>query len=159
MEADIAMIYREVIAFDDDNSPTPENFMRSDDILPTPSSLTFGFHGVDTWLKSGDLPVGRDKPKMTPNPRIHHMSCLYLFVKLYFMDYIKDVVILETKKRLNSDMNLSEYFRVISCRLIMACCVDHSVRHLFFKDPITPQKGASICLNPIISGRHLENIT
>ena len=79
---------------------------------------------------------------MTPIPRIHHISCLELFMKLYFVDYIKDVVIPETNKFLNSAMNLSEYFCVIFCRLIMDCYVGHSVRDLFLKDPITPQKGA-----------------
>ena len=56
-------------------------------------------------------------------------------------------------------MNLSEYFCVIVCCLIMDCYVGHSVRILFLKDPITPQKGAPIRLNHIISGRHLDNIT
>ena len=75
------------------------------------------------------------------------------------MDYIKDVVIPETKKRPNSVMNLSEYFRVIGCCLIMACYIGHYVRELFLKDPITPQKGAPIQPNHIISGRRLEKIT
>ena len=35
-------------------------------------------------------------------------------------------------------MNLSDYFRVIVCRLIMACYVGHSARDFFLKDPITP---------------------
>ena len=34
-------------------------------------------------------------------------------MKLYFMDYIKDVVIPDTNKRLNAAMNLRNYFRVI----------------------------------------------
>ena len=56
-------------------------------------------------------------------------------------------------------MNLSEYFLVIGCRLIIACYVAHYVRGLFLKDPITPQKGAPICLNHIIYGRRLDKIT
>ena len=48
--------------------------------------------------------------KMTPNPRIHHMYLLYFFMELYFFDYIKDLFIPETKKHLNSAMNLSEFF-------------------------------------------------
>ena len=44
------------------------------------------------------------------------------------MEYIRDVFIPETNKRLNSVMNLSEYFFVIGCLLIMACCVGHSFR-------------------------------
>ena len=133
--------------------------MQSDDALATPSSLTFRFHCVDTWRQSGNFPVGRAKLKLTPNPWIQHMSRLDFFMKLYFMDYIKDVVIPETNKGFNSAMNLSEYFCVIGCRLIMACYVGHSVRDFFLKDPITPQKGAPIRLNHIISGRRLEKIT
>ena len=56
------------------------------------------------------------------------------------MEYIKDVVFLETNKRLNSAMNLSEYFCVIGCHLIMAYYVGNSVRGFFLKDNITPIK-------------------
>ena len=96
---------------------------------------------------------------MTPNPRIQHISRLDFFMKLYFMNCIKDVVIPDTNKFLNSAMNLSEHFCVIICRLIMACYVGHSIRGFFLKGPITPQKGAPIRLNNIISERHLEKIT
>ena len=66
------------------------------------------------------------------------MSRLDFFVKIYFMEYIKDVVIPETNKCLNSAMNFSECFHVIGCCLIMDCSVGYSVRDLFLKDPITP---------------------
>ena len=56
-------------------------------------------------------------------------------------------------------MNLSDYFRAIGCRFIMACYVGRSVRDYFLKDPITPHKGTPIQLNHIISGRILEKIT
>ena len=74
MEADIATLRRAGIAVDDENYPVPENFMQYDDVFPTPSSLTFVFHGVDPWRQSGDFPVGRAKLKMTSIPRIYHMS-------------------------------------------------------------------------------------
>ena len=96
---------------------------------------------------------------MAPIPRIQHMSCLEFFIKLYFMKYIKDVVIPETDKSLNSAMKLSEYFCVIGCHLIMACYIVHSVSDFFLKDPITPNKGAPIQLNHIIYGSHLDKIT
>ena len=56
-------------------------------------------------------------------------------------------------------MNLRDYFRVIFCRLIMACYVGHSVRDLFSKDAITLQKVAYIHLNHIFYGRCLDKIT
>ena len=157
-EADIAAFRREEISVDEDNKPAPENSMQSDYVLTTPSSLTFGFHGVNSRRQSGNFPVGRAKLKMTPNPRIQHMSRLEFFVKLYFVDYIKDVVIPDTNKRLNSAINLSDHFCVIVFRLIMACYVGHSLRDFFLKGPITPHKVAPICLNHIISARRLENI-
>ena len=132
-ESDISTLRREWVSVEEDNEPAPENIMHSDDVLPTPSLLTFGFHGVDPWRQSGNFPVKRAKLKMTPNPRIQHISRLYFFMKLYFVDYINDVVIPETNKRLNSAINLSEYFCVIGCRLIMACYVGHSVRDFFLK--------------------------
>ena len=87
--------------------------MHPDDVFPNHSSLTFGFHGIYPWHQSGNFPVGRAKMKMTPTPRIQHMSRLELFMNLYFMDYIKYVFIPETNKHLNSSMNLSEYFLVV----------------------------------------------
>ena len=81
-ESDISTLRREWVSVEDDNEPAPENIMHSDDVLPTPSSLTFVFHGVDPWRQSGNFPVGRTKLKMTPNPRIQHISRLYLFTKL-----------------------------------------------------------------------------
>ena len=75
---------------------------------------------------------------MTLIPRINHMYCLKFFMKLYFMEYIKDVGIPDTNKLLNSDMNLSEYFHVIGCRLIIYYNVGHSVRNFFLKDTINP---------------------
>ena len=159
MEADITTLRLEVISVHDDNDPGPEKFMQSGDVFPTPSSLTFGFHGIDPWRQSDNFPVGKARQKMTRIPSIYHMSRLKFFMKLYLMDYIKDVFIPETNKCLNSAMNLSEYFRVIGCRLIMACCVGHSFREFFLEYPITPHKGSPIRLNHIISGRRLENIT
>ena len=85
MEYEISTLSCEGIAVDDENEPAPENVMQSDDVLPTPSSLTFVFHGIDTWRQSEKLPVGRAKLKMTLIPRIQHMYRLDLFMKLYFM--------------------------------------------------------------------------
>ena len=155
MEAYISTLRREGIAVDEDNYPAPENFMHSDDVFNTSSSITFVFHGINTWRQSGNFPVLSYKLKMTPNPRIQHMSCLNLFVKLYFMEYIKDVVIPDTNKHLNLDMNFREYFHVIGFHLIMDFYVGHSLRDFFLKDLVTPQKGAPIRLNHIVSWRRL----
>ena len=57
-EAGIDTVLCEGIAVNNDNNPDPENVMHSDDVLPTPSSLTFVFHGVDPWHQSGNFPVG-----------------------------------------------------------------------------------------------------
>ena len=75
------MLRYEGISVDDNNGSAPENFMQYDDVLPNPSSLTFGFHGVDPWCQSGNFPVGRAKLNMTPIPRIHHMDRLDFFMK------------------------------------------------------------------------------
>ena len=159
MEDDISTLRHDWISVNDNNHPSPKNVIQYDDVLPTPSSLTFIFNGIYHWRRSGNFPVGRAKLKMAQIPRMQHMYCLDLFMKLYFMEYIKYLVIPETKKSLNSAMNLSEYFFVIGFCLIMACYVGHSIRDLFLKDTTTPQKGSPIRLNHIISGRRLDNIT
>ena len=87
------------------------------------------------------------------------MFCLNFFMKLYFMDYAKNVVIPDTNKRLNSAIQLSEFFCVVGCRLIMDYYVCESVRELLLKNIITPNKGAPMHLNHIISGRSLAQIT
>ena len=159
IESKISTLRSEEIAVDDNNDPAPENLMQSDDVFPTASIITFGFHDVYPWRQSGNLPFGRPKLKTTPIKRIQHIYRLQFFIKLFFMDYIKNLIIPETKKRLNSTMNLSQYFCVIGFCLIMACYVVHSVRDFFLKYLITPQKGAPIHLNHIISGRRIDNIT
>ena len=138
-ESDIAMLCSEGIAFNDNNNLDPENVMQSDDVLPIPLSLTFGFHSINPWRQSGNFPFERSKLKIAPHPRIQHISRLNFSMKLYFVYYINDVVIPE-KKNLHSDMNFGEYFCAIGCRLIMACYVGHSLRDLFLKDTITPRK-------------------
>ena len=158
-ETDISTLRCEEIEVDNNNGTATENLIESDDILPTPSSLTFGFNVVNLWRQSGNLPVDRAKLKVTPNSRMHHIYGLNFFIKFYFMDYMKDVVIHESIKSLMSAINLSEYFFVIGCRLIMDYYVGHSVKDFFLKDPIKPQKGATIHLNHIISGRSLHKIT
>ena len=155
MESDIATLCCEGIAVNEDNNPPPDNSGHSDDVLPAPSSPTFGFHGIDPWRQSGNFHVGKAKQKMTLIPRIQQISCLDFFMKLYFIEYIKDVVIPDTNKRLKSAMNLSEYIHAVSFRLIMDFYVGHSVRDLFLKDYITPHKGSPIRLNHSISGRRL----
>ena len=122
------MLRCEGIAVNDDYKPAPDNVIQSDDVLPTPLSLIFGFHGVDTLCHSGNFPVGRANMKTAPIPRIQHIPHIDFFTKFYFMEYIKDVFIPETNKRLNSHMKLSEYFCVIGFHLIMACYVGHYVR-------------------------------
>ena len=68
------------------------------------------------------------------------MSCLDFYFQFYFIKYIKDIAIPETNKCLNYSIILGEYFCVIGCRLIMVCYVGHSVRELFFKEPLNLQK-------------------
>ena len=46
--------------------------------------------------------------KAVYNIRVKNMSRLEFFFQLYFMKYIKDVVIPDIKKHLNSPMVLSE---------------------------------------------------
>ena len=44
----------EVIEVNDNNDPAPDNFMHSDDVLPTPSSLTFNLEPqLDFWRQLG----------------------------------------------------------------------------------------------------------
>ena len=72
-EADISMLRCDDIEVDDKNNTDTENVIQSYNLLPTLSSLTFEFHGINTWRPGGKLPVGRAKLKTTPIPRIKHM--------------------------------------------------------------------------------------
>ena len=157
-EDGIATLRCEGIVVENNNEPDPENSMQSDYVLTTYSALTSEFHGVDPWRQSGKFPVGRAKPKTTSNPIIQHMSLINFFMKLYFMDNIKNVVIPKTNKCLNLAMNLSMYFHVIGFRFIMAFYFGHYVRDFFLKINITPKKGSLIRLNYIISRRRPDNM-
>ena len=42
----MSMLCREVIAVNENNDPTPEKVMQSDDVLDIPSSFIFVFHDI-----------------------------------------------------------------------------------------------------------------
>ena len=110
-------------------------------------------------MSEWEFPCCKGKAEDDFDPKDTAHSWLNFFMKLYFIEYINDVVIPDTNKHLNSDMNLSEYVCVSGCCSIMDCYVGHSVRDFFLKYPIISQKGTPICPDHIISGRGLDKIT
>ena len=126
---------------DDDNDTVPENFNHFRDVLPAPETLNFIIQEIDPWHQSGKFPVGKENINTLSNISVHYMWRLDFFYHFHFMKYIKDVVIPENNKPLNSPMVLSEYFRKIGCCLIMAFYFEHSARDLFLKDLVTLKRG------------------
>ena len=155
----IATICSEGVLIDGDNEPTPENILDSKDVLNAPDTLNLGFEFIYPWRQNGKFPVGKARIKMVSNIRVQHMSLFDIFFQMNLMNYINNVDIPDTNKRLKYPVVLDEYLRMIACRLIMACYVDHSVRGLFSNYSIKTQKGNPKCINKIISIRHLRNIT
>ena len=89
--------------------------MSLEDVLTAPKMLNFGFQCIDPCRQSGNLYVGKERLKLLPNTRFQHLSHFDIFFQLYFMKYIKDVIIPDTNKHLMSPMVIGEYFRVIGC--------------------------------------------
>ena len=87
------------------------------------------------------------------------MSSFEIFLRVYFIKYIKDFVITGTKKRFKSSVVLSEYFCAIGCRLIMTWYVGPSIREFFSKGRIKTNKGDPTHPNQIIYGRRTKKIT
>ena len=90
----------------DDDEPSPENISNSEDVLPIPETLNFGFQGIDPLRHSGRSPVGKAQFKMVSSIRVQHMSCFGIFYWLYFMKYTNDSVIPDTNKHLKSPVVL-----------------------------------------------------
>ena len=108
--------------------------------MPAPEMLNFRFEGINPWRQRGNFPVRKAQIKLVPNIRVQHMLYFDIFRQLYFMKYIKDVIVPENKTRLNSPMVIWEYFHVIGYRIIMACYFAHSIRDFFWKDFISQNK-------------------
>ena len=81
-EDEIATLRCDGITVNDNNEPSYENFIRSDDVLPIPSSLNFSFHFINTWNQSGNFPVMSSKLKTTLIPMIQYMFRLDFFMNL-----------------------------------------------------------------------------
>ena len=71
--------------------------LKYEDVLTAPEKVDFVFQAMDSWRQSGNFPVGGIKLMMNPIQRIQHIYRLNLFTKLYFMEYVTDVVIPDTQ--------------------------------------------------------------
>ena len=63
-EADIATLRREVISFNDDNDPSPENVMHYDDVLPTPNHVPLDFMASILGVRVGTSLLGGSRWKL-----------------------------------------------------------------------------------------------
>ena len=81
-EYNIDTLCREGSVAENDNYPDPENGLHSEDILPSPEIINFGFQVAGPWHQSGNFPVGKEKIKTVSNIRVQHMSHLDLLCKL-----------------------------------------------------------------------------
>ena len=104
-------------------------------------------------------PYGKSHLNRVPNIRVQHILCFEIFLQLYFINYIKDVIIPETSKHLKYQIVIREYFCFIVCLLIMAFYIRKYVRDLFLKHLITPKNVPPIRLNNITSVWRLDKIT
>ena len=64
---DINTLRFEVIMVNNDNEPAPDNVYNSEDVLPAPETVNFGFQGINPWCQSGNSPVGKARLKMVSN--------------------------------------------------------------------------------------------
>ena len=59
---------------EDDNEPAPNNVLNYEGALIAPKTLNFGFQGINPWIQSSNLPVGKVQLNKVSNIRVQHMS-------------------------------------------------------------------------------------
>ena len=179
-QSDIDELRRAGVVVDDETTPAPEN-------VPSPSSgvgvsgrgtrgarrargdatdtedaeevLDYGFDGVDQWRQKGHNTLHKTKMRGISADRMEHMSMMDMFLVFFPTSYIKEVVIVETNKKLHHPMSFGEFLRFIGCWLMMSCYEGITNRRDWWSTKtISMHEGAPFRLNEWMSRSRFEEI-
>ena len=158
-DADLAEIRAMGLEVDDDNEAVPEN--RN---APQPTER------VGTWTipsvcprKAGNHTNAKGHFVGHSWEKIKHYDELQLFQICFPMEYLKEVVVPETNKRLrktkNKTLKLPEFITFLGLTLYMACYEGISDRDLWWsQETVSPKSGAPFRLGTYMSNNRYSDI-
>jgi hypothetical protein len=159
---DMAALRRQGIDVDDDNDPAPEN-------VPTPgvAAVVAAAEEEGIWKSEGIIcpRLAGNQPKSSAafknysKEEVSKMSKLELFLILFPLDYLLEVLIPETNKQLDAPMDCGEFIRWIGCWFYMALWVGIPNRHDWWSTrEVTMFFGAPFRLNDYMSRDRFDSI-
>ena len=157
--ADIIQLRAEGYGVDDDNDPAPEN-------VPNPNDQARSTEVYSNW---GERLPGHCNRRATHN---HHEPAsikpgkqppnntrLEWFLRCLPMQYLNEVLIPETNKKMNRPMDFPEFLKFIGLLLLMSTTrVGCSIRDWFSEAPPNPFEGAPFRLHQFMSRSRYEEI-
>ena len=118
---DMAELFRQGIAIDDDRNPAPDNIPRQGET--TAGTGNWRREGIICPRKSGNLQNYFASFRNYSHDAVLRMSLLQLFLIIFPEDYLEKVFIPETNKGMSVPMDIQEFIKWVGCWLYMACWV------------------------------------
>ncbi len=159
----VALIRNQDVQVDDDNEPVPEN-------IPTETGGSstgqidrsiypdgWGHDGICPRQAGGHPRRGPSFKNVGPEA-LQTMSHASLFYLLMPCDYIKEVLIPETNKKLDTPLTFGEYMVFVGLILLMSCFSGVQRHEWFSSSPIAINKGAPFRLNEFMSRNRMNKL-
>ena len=158
---DIAGYRRQGISVDDDNEPAPKNLPSV--VLPdeavTPPVLEWKKDGIICPRLANNLRNSAAGLKNYSFDEVKKMTKLELFLTLFPVNFLNEVLIPETNKNLALPIDLREFIVWVGCWFYMALWVGIEHRHDWWSSSAPSMFGvAQFCLNDYMSRDRFDSI-
>lgn len=153
---DVNALRRNGIVVELQNEPAPEDEEKDDS---SGAGSLWGFKGVDQWRRDGNAIFSKAKLKHH-RTTIDTMSALDIWLVMFPIDFLEEVVIPQTNKKIKGEkLTFGEFIRWIGMWELMSCFVGiPSRRDWWSTQTITVDGGAPFRLNTYMSRNRFENI-
>ena len=150
---DIANVRAMGLGMDDDNEPAPENIPQADD-MPLPNDQTWGWDGIDT-RKARNLTNVKARMKHYTPDNLGEARLHGIFFVFFPVDYVKDVLVLETSENIFDrglkPTNTREIIWFIGLWFFMATLGGFKVEDYWSKKEICIEEGVPYRLNKFMT--------
>jgi hypothetical protein len=157
----MAELRRQGIAIDDDNDPAPENIpVGGEEPQHVVDNLNWkGEEGIICPRKAANLPNSFAGFTHYSRDAVQRMSKLDLFMILFPVKYLKEVLIPETNKGLDVSLDMQEFIKWVGCWLYMSCWNGVSSRRDWWSvaEP-SMDKGAPFRFHHVMSRKRFDDI-
>ena len=154
---DMAELCRQGISIDDDNDSAPENVSRQSDT--NAETVNWRREGIICPLKSGNPQNPFASFRHYSHDAILRISLLQLFLIVLPEDYIEELLIPNTNKRMSVPMDLQEFIKLVGCWLYMEWWVGIESRQDWWSTTTPSMAKVDIFrLNHIMSRNQFDSI-